>query len=125
MVRRLASGGVVSIVGAALAVTGAGACSSSSTGVTVGVGADGGGSDSATAGNFQIEVPCNDDVSAIYADPGTLPSSPKGTILKCHVDADIAKADLQAAAAMSSADLPGYTGNNFTSGAHVYRVLYL
>jgi pimeloyl-ACP methyl ester carboxylesterase len=86
------------------------------------VGDDGGG-------GYQVEISCADALSAIYADPGMLPTE-KGAIIHCAKDKDIAKADLEAAARTADlgpdggVDTPGYAGKPFTSGAHVYKILY-
>jgi pimeloyl-ACP methyl ester carboxylesterase len=67
-------------------------------------------------GTLALEVPCPDAVADVYADPGALPAE-KGAILKCARDGDMSAADI-------AASVPGYMGKPFTSGAHVYRILY-
>ena len=59
---------------------------------------------------------CTDALAAIYADPGALPAD-LGAIIKCSKDKDLTAADLKAGA-------PNHVGKAFTSGAHVYHVLY-
>ena len=81
------------------------------------------------ATGFTLAIPCTDTIASIYGAPGPLPSD-KGHIIKCAIDADIAKSDMQATATqgISTDDAPakniGYLGKPFTSGAHVYRILY-
>jgi pimeloyl-ACP methyl ester carboxylesterase len=77
----------------------------------------------AAATPSQPEIPCADTIDSIYADPGDVSAQPKGAILKCAHDQDMTAADLLAAA-QTDAGLVSYTGRPFTSGAHVYRVLY-
>ena len=107
--------GVVGVLG------GAGtACSS--TNATPATTGDAGGDGGPKVGALTLEVPCGDAMAAIFGDPGALPAvDPKvrGNIVKCTKGADIGKDALLAAA---KAD--GYVGRPFTSGAHVYRVLY-
>ena len=67
-------------------------------------------------GKFLIEVACTDKDDDIYADPGALPAD-KGAIIKCAKDNDLTAAEIMAGT-------PDYKGKPFTSGAHVYRVLY-
>jgi alpha-beta hydrolase superfamily lysophospholipase len=90
-------------------------------------GSSSGGADSG-GGLFALAVPCTDAVSSIYGDPGTLPTG-YGDIIHCATEADISAADLQAALTNNPVNDPpepalGYTGKPFTSGAHVFRVLY-
>ena len=109
------------------------ACSSKSSGTGAGPGSGDAsveaGGDAPLATAFTLAIPCTDSIASIYGDPGTLPSD-NGHILKCAVDADIAKSDMQATAAqaISTDDPPAmnivYTGKPFTSGAHVYRIVY-
>jgi predicted esterase len=116
---------------AAGAAGGAAACSSSSSG--------GGSSDSGTpetstpveageaggGGAFSPAIACTDSITSVYADPGSVASQAKGAILKCAHDQDLtATALLAAATATDSAGTPPYVGKPFTSGAHIYRVLY-
>jgi pimeloyl-ACP methyl ester carboxylesterase len=77
----------------------------------------------ATASPSLPEVPCTDSIASIYADPGDVSAQPKGAILKCAHDADLTAAELLTAA-QTDAGLVPYVGRGFTSGAHVYRVLY-
>ncbi|HEY8087962.1 MAG TPA: alpha/beta fold hydrolase, partial [Polyangiaceae bacterium] len=119
---------VVGIAGGA--GTSAVACSSSSgkgsppaeagaEGGNVEAGAEGGG------GGFSPTIACSDSIDSVYADPGDVSSKPKGAILKCAHDTDIsASALLGLAKAQDDAGTPVYSGAAFTSGAHVYRVLY-
>jgi pimeloyl-ACP methyl ester carboxylesterase len=78
---------------------------------------------------FTLAVPCTDSIDSIYADPGPLPDG-TGTILRCAKDTDISMSDLQAQAQANvsvdgaPATNTGYTGKPYTSGAHVYRVLF-
>jgi alpha-beta hydrolase superfamily lysophospholipase len=100
------------VVGLAVLV----ACSTSNGGSSSG-GTDGGSdAPSVTPGSFAIEVDCKDSVDAVYADPGALPAD-KGALIKCVKEKDLTKDQLQATA-------KDYVGKPFTSGAHVYRVLY-
>lgn len=65
-----------------------------------------------------LAIACSDPEAAVYGDPGALPAE-KGAIIKCSKGESIDKATLEARARAN-----GYTGNAFTSGAKVYRVLY-
>ncbi len=107
---------VVGVVG--LVVLGACSTSSNGSGSSSGSsgGTDGGSDGSVVAGSFALEVDCKDTVEAVYGDPGVLPAE-KGAILKCVKEKDLTKEQLQATA-------KDYVGKPFTSGAHVYRVLY-
>ncbi|MGO8997202.1 MAG: alpha/beta fold hydrolase [Polyangiaceae bacterium] len=95
-----------------------------------GVTTDAGPADAGPAAPTALGVPCTDVVSDIYADAGDVSSFAKGAIIKCATEPDISASALQAlaAAAVSTDDPPaqniGYTGTPFTSGAHVYRILY-
>lgn len=96
------------------------ACSSSTNNAPVTD--DAGGDTGPKVGDFSLEVPCGDTMDAVFADPGPLPAvdaTVRGNIVKCTKGADIGK-DALLAAAMAD----GYVGRPFTSGAHVYRVLY-
>jgi len=65
---------------------------------------------------------CSDTLDSVYGDPGSLPAidpTIRGDIVKCSTGADISAADL-----LAQAKTDGYVGRDFTSGAHVYRVLY-
>ncbi|MDP9149282.1 MAG: alpha/beta fold hydrolase [Myxococcota bacterium] len=100
------------------------ACSSSSRPNAAAAGADA-GPDARATGEFLAELPCSDGIDSVYADPGDVSGAPKGAILKCARGPDIARDDLLAAAAAAyKGGAPGYSGKPFTSGAHVYRVLY-
>lgn len=116
---------------AAGAAGGVAACSSKSS--------SGGSSDSGTpdtstpvdaaeaggGGPFLPTIACADSIASVYQDPGDVSAQPKGAILKCAFDQDMTAAALTAAAqATDSAGTPPYTGKPFTSGAHVYHVLY-
>lgn len=123
--RRLASLTFVSFAGL---VATASCSSSSSSGGTPGTDAgspDSTSGDGPVGGNFMLTVPCTDSADSLYANPGTLPGD-KGAIIRCHQDADISLSDLQATASASDPDAGevGYSGKPFTSGAHVYRILY-
>ncbi|MEO6572500.1 MAG: alpha/beta fold hydrolase, partial [Polyangiaceae bacterium] len=111
--------GIVGVLGAA----GSACSSSSTTGTPVTMTTDDAGGDAGpTVGNLSLEVPCMDTMDAVFADPGPLPAvAPplRGNIVKCSQGADIGKDALLAAAIAD-----GYVGRPFTSGAHVYRVLY-
>jgi pimeloyl-ACP methyl ester carboxylesterase len=75
--------------------------------------------------SFTPVNPCTDSDDAIYANPGDVSSAAKGDILKCAHDPDLSIADLNAAVDVSNdAGDQAYSGEPFTSGAHVYRVLY-
>ncbi|HEY1696419.1 MAG TPA: alpha/beta fold hydrolase [Polyangiaceae bacterium] len=117
--------------------TGLAACSSSSNhgGGSPDAAADtstteggGGGGDSAPdggGGGFTPTIACSDSIDSVYADPGDVSGKAKGAILKCAHDQDYSATALQAlAAAEVDGGTPGYSGKAFTSGAHVYRVLY-
>jgi pimeloyl-ACP methyl ester carboxylesterase len=140
----LISAGILTAVATAFGGSG---CSSSSTNNSSGGGsggtADAGPTDAtsnvdANVPTGQLEIACADLPASIYADPGALPAT-NGTIIHCTKDPDIAQADLEAAARAAEpasggsedagaedagAGTPGYSGKAFTSGAHVYRVLY-
>jgi predicted esterase len=61
----------------------------------------------------------------VYADPGDVSKLAKGAIIKCAHDQDITASALLALAQVQDAYMtPPYKGAPFTSGAHVYRVLY-
>ncbi len=85
--------------------------------------------DAAPSGPFALAIPCTDSIASVYGDPGTLPPT-NGAIIKCAKDADIAMSDLLSRVQkdLSQDDAPatngGYVGKPFTSGAHVYRILY-
>jgi alpha-beta hydrolase superfamily lysophospholipase len=82
-------------------------------------GGDGGG------GAFTPTLACTDSVASVYGDPGDVSALKKGAIIKCAHDQDISASALTALAeAMDDAGTPPYSGTAFTSGAHVYRVLY-
>jgi pimeloyl-ACP methyl ester carboxylesterase len=66
-----------------------------------------------------LAVSCTDSIDSVYGDPGALPDA-KGAIIKCAKDKDVSQADLEATARANG----GYEGKPFTSGAHVYRILY-
>src|SRR6202011_2483684 len=80
-------------------------------------------------GALTLASACTDSIESIYADPGPLPAG-NGTIIRCAKEKDISAADLYASAqANVSRDTGGgqnvgYQGKAFTSGAHVYRVLF-
>ncbi|HEY8041059.1 MAG TPA: alpha/beta fold hydrolase [Polyangiaceae bacterium] len=103
------------------ATGGVAACSSSSSGTSPGDG----GADGPAAGSFLPEIDCTDTLDSVYADPGDVTAWPKGAIIKCAKDQDLSIADMTAAVDVvdDAGDL-SYTGKPFTSGAHVYRVLY-
>jgi pimeloyl-ACP methyl ester carboxylesterase len=110
---------------------GAACSSSSSSGAQPSTDAGGGGDGTTgdAGGNFQLEVTCTDAPDSIYGDPGTLPTT-AGAIIKCGHYEDITQAALLTQAQTPDLDadggisVPGYSGPAFTSGAHVYRVLY-
>ncbi len=92
-----------------------------------------GGAGQGTGAGFAPVLPCSDSIASVYADPGDVTSQAKGAILKCAHDQDLtASALLAAAQATQDADAapapwtptPPYSGKPFTSGAHIYRVLY-
>jgi dienelactone hydrolase len=74
------------------------------------------GLDGGRATSIDVALACDDTIASIYADPGPLPAE-KGAILRCARDKDLTAAELEKA-------LPDYVGKPFTSGAHVYRILY-
>src|SRR5580704_17575852 len=81
------------------------ACSSKSSGAGAGPGSgdasvEAAGDDGPAATGFTLAIPCTDSIASIYGDPGTLPSD-NGHVLKCAVDADLAKSDMQATAAQA------------------------
>lgn len=111
------------------AAGGMAACSSSSSGNPGSGSSSGGGSEASTDGPAVMglvpEVACTDSIDSVYADPGDVSSQPKGAILKCAHDTDLTAAQLTALTqAEVDAGNPPYMGKAFTSGAHVYRVLY-
>ncbi len=80
----------------------------------------------ADAGNGLVpQLACTDTIDSVYADPGDVSAKPKGSILKCAHDRDLTAAELMAEAqANVDGGDPPYAGRPFTSGAHLYRVLY-
>ncbi len=83
------------------------------------------GAEAGSASGFFAELPCNDPIESVYADPGDVTSASKGAILKCARGPDIGRdALLAAASAPYTGGARGYSGKPFTSGARVYRVLY-
>jgi alpha-beta hydrolase superfamily lysophospholipase len=119
---------VLTIAGGA--ATGAAACSSSSGGAQPGSDGgpgtvEGGGGVDSGGGGFGVTLPCTDSIDSVYADPGDVSGQAKGAILKCAHDKDVTAVDLLAASkAQDDAGTPPYAGKDYTSGAHVYRVLY-
>jgi pimeloyl-ACP methyl ester carboxylesterase len=103
------------------------ACSSSSNGSSSGSSSGGSeaSTDAPTVTGIVPEIACTDSIDSVYADPGDVSSQAKGAILKCAHDRDLTAAELLAAA-QSQVDggNPPYSGKAFTSGAHIYRVLY-
>jgi pimeloyl-ACP methyl ester carboxylesterase len=110
------------------AAGGIAACSSSSNGPS-GSGSSSGGGEASTDAppvmGLVPEIACTDSIDSVYGDPGDVSSQPKGAILKCAKDGDMTASELQAAAqaGVDAGNAP-YQGKDFTSGAHVYRVLY-
>ena len=106
------------------------ACSSASGGGTstkgdASAGGEGGMAGDAGAASFVPEIACADTLDSIYADPGDVSAKPKGAILRCAKDSDMSIADLTAAVDVTTdGGNIAYSGKPFTSGAHVYRVLY-
>src|SRR5579883_1430777 len=98
------------------------ACSSNSSG--------GGGQPDSGPGDtgpapLTLNIKCADTQSQIYAAPGTLTSlskDPDGTVVHCYDNGDTSLADLDKIVKGGS---PGYQGNDLTSGAHVYDILYV
>ena len=116
------SGLVCMAVGVVGALGAAGTACSSTNATPAPMTNDGGADTGPMVGALALEVPCGDAMAAVFGDPGALPGvDPKlrGNIVKCTKGADIGKDALLAAA---KAD--GYVGRPFTSGAHVYRILY-
>jgi alpha-beta hydrolase superfamily lysophospholipase len=107
---------------------GVAACSSSSSnggsGSDAGSGVGGDGAVDAGVGSFLPEIPCTDSVDSVYADPGDVSGKSNGAILKCAKDKDLSIADLTAAVDVANGGNMAYGGAAFTSGAHVYRLLY-
>ena len=104
-----------------------GACSSSSGGAAgsdASTGGDTGSQVDAGVGTFLPEIPCTDTDDSVYADPGDVSSKANGTILKCAKDPDLTVDELHAAVDGTDGGNLAYSGTAFTSGAHVYRVLY-
>lgn len=66
-----------------------------------------------------VILPCTDTEDAVYGAPGTIPME-KGTIVKCSSGERYSKEALEARAKMN-----GYAGKPFTSGAKVYRILFV
>jgi predicted esterase len=115
------------------AVGGSAACSggNGASAADAGAGGDGPGtierSAEASAGDggaFAPAIACTDSIDSVYADPGDVSGQAKGAILKCAHDVDLPAAALLAAAKADNAGSPPYAGADYTSGAHVYRVLY-
>ncbi len=119
------------VIGLASA-TGGAACSAAGDSPSDDAGSDAVASDATVGGTYLPEGnPCTDSIASVYADPGDVSTTPKGAILKCAHDQDFTAAALLAAAQASGdagtpgdGGTPGYAGRPFTSGAHVYRVLY-
>jgi pimeloyl-ACP methyl ester carboxylesterase len=99
-------------------------------GPTLTDGAAGDAGDAASTAVFALGIACGDDAGSIYSDPGDVSALSNGDIIRCTQDPDVSMSDLQATAvaALSEDDPPaqniGYQGKPFTSGAHVYRILY-
>ena len=110
----------VCLVALTAAIAGAGAaCSSSSQSAGA---ADGGGEAGAA---FAPVLPCSDAVASVYANPGDVSAQARGAILQCAHDQDYTASELLGLAQAPDAfQTPPYSGRAFTSGAHVYRVLY-
>ncbi len=111
------------------AAGGIAACSSSSSPQGTSSSSSGGGNEASTDAPSVMgivpEVACTDSIDSVYGDPGDVSSQPKGGILKCAHDVDMTAAQLETAAqANVSGSDPPYQGKTFTSGAHIYRVLY-
>jgi len=66
-----------------------------------------------------IAVDCTDATADVYGDPGTLPTTP-GDIIRCAPDGHMSQQEVQ-----DELDAVDYQGDPMTSGAWVYRVLYL
>jgi pimeloyl-ACP methyl ester carboxylesterase len=105
------------------------ACSSSSSKSTPGTdsgtdsssGLEGGGG----GGGFTPTLACSDSIASVYADPGDVTALAKGAIIKCAHDQDLTASAMLALAQAQDANMtPPYKGAAFTSGAHIYRVLY-
>jgi pimeloyl-ACP methyl ester carboxylesterase len=124
-VRRLDLRHLAALAASAVAAAG---CDSGSPASSGDSGGDGAVTQEATIGGDYVPEgnPCTDSIASIYGDPGpSFASQPKGAILKCYHDQDLSAAALLAAArAGNDAGSGGYMGRPFTSGAHVYRVLY-
>jgi predicted esterase len=89
-----------------------------------GGGGEAGGGEGGSAA-FAPTIPCTDSIASVYADPGDVSKLAKGAIIKCAHDQDITASALLALAQVQDAFMtPPYSGKPFTSGAHVYRVLY-
>jgi alpha-beta hydrolase superfamily lysophospholipase len=73
---------------------------------------------------FAPVLPCTDSIASVYADPGDVSGQAKGAILKCAHDQDLTASALLTLAQATDNSTPPYSGKPFTSGAHVYRVLY-
>lgn len=119
---------IVAATGACTAASMA-ACSSSNGGNGTGSGSDASTQGDAPAGDagpalFVPEITCTDSIDSVYADPGDVSAKPKGAILKCAKDSDLTAAQMTAAVAVTDGGNVAYSGKAFTSGAHVYRVLY-
>jgi pimeloyl-ACP methyl ester carboxylesterase len=101
------------------------ACSSSSSKSSPGTDSGTEASVEGGTGAFAPTLPCTDSISSVYADPGDVTAMAKGAIIKCAHDTDFtASALLALAQATNAAMTPPYKGAPFTSGAHIYRVLY-
>ena len=119
-------------VAVAVAFGGAASCSTASSSNGTSAGSDGGAGDGSVGdgGAFAPVLACADGITSVYADPGEVTSAARGAIFKCAHDQDYTASELLAlATAPDDAGIPVYTsppysGKAFTSGAHVYRILY-
>jgi alpha-beta hydrolase superfamily lysophospholipase len=109
------------VAGMATACSNAGTEVSTDAGVDAEAGVEGSTVDTA----FVPVLACADPVGSVYADPGNVTAQARGAILKCAHDQDLsASALLGLAQAADGFETPPYAGRPFTSGAHIYRVLY-
>jgi dienelactone hydrolase len=102
------------------------ACSSHNAGAAPDAGGAEGGMEAGAGdgGASPLAIACTDSIDSVYADPGDVSGRAKGAILKCAHDTDFSAAALLAAAKADDMVSPPYDGKDYTSGAHVYRVLY-
>ena len=119
-----AAGGVGAACSSSSGKSSPGTDSGTDSSTVEGGGGEAGGGEGGSAG-FAPTIPCTDSIASVYADPGDVSKLAKGAIIKCAHDQDLTASALLALAQVQDAFMtPPYSGKPFTSGAHVYRVLY-